>query len=141
MSQDRDDIKDQMKNVYYLEDMDFSNDGTLVGFKKIKNNRPTLVMVYADWCPHCVHFKPEVQKISDEMNNETGKVNIAAIRADGKFSEEEKMLGKRVKDIFGDKGFRGFPHVSFFDKNGKFKANFEDERSAKALKKFIENNL
>lgn len=141
MSEDRDDIKKQLKNVYYLEDMDISKDGIITGFGKLKNNKPTLVMVYADWCPHCVHFKPEVQKIADEMNTKEGKANIAAIRADGKFSEEEKMLAKRVRDIFGDKGFRGFPHVSFFDKDGKFKANFEDERTAEALKKFIESNL
>lgn len=48
-----------MENVRMVRD-----DGDLVGL--LKNDKPSAVMFYADWCPDCVRFNPTFAALAGE---------------------------------------------------------------------------
>lgn len=71
----------------------------------------TFVMFYADWCPHCQHAKPEVQKLEEMLNNKNNKVNNVNVKVERVNCEEEKDLANKY-DI------AGYPTFKLLTKNG-----------------------
>lgn len=55
----------------------------------------TCKLFAADWCPHCVSFKPDYKRFQDSYNGKSvnGKrVNIKMIDCTGEYEDEDKNL-------------------------------------------------
>jgi len=50
----------------------------------LKSDKPILIMHYASWCPHCIMFKPDWNKITDALssNNDINVVEVELSNAD-----------------------------------------------------------
>ena len=84
-----------------------------VDSEKIMNNgKKTLMIVAAEWCPHCKEELPEVQKFYDANKD---KVNVVVV-----FTNSQTNLGKTqtyVKD-------NGYTFPAYFDENGAITRGF-----------------
>lgn len=97
--------------IMYLDDNDFRGDKLALP-NNMQNQKPVIIMSQTSWCPHCTNAKPAFQEFADKYQNQ---VFCATIQGDGD-TEEEKKLGKRIKEI--NPSFRGFPDYCLFI-NGK----------------------
>jgi len=81
--------------------------------KKITNkqNLPTLLFYYADWCPYCNKMAEVMEKAQQEY---TGKLFFYFVDVD---SEE----GKKISSIYRPKP-GGIPYMQFYKKNGDFES-------------------
>ena len=92
-------------------------------------SKQTLLFFYADWCPHCTNFKPEVMKLKKQ--NESNK------------QLEVKILEESVcpPDLMKKHNIRGFPTVILVnsDSNGvETHANpYQGERTMDGLQHFL----
>ena len=59
-------------NVYEIEEDEFEDE-------VIKNNMPTLVLFWADWCKPCINFTPVAEQIAEKYK---GKIAVVSINAD-----------------------------------------------------------
>jgi len=127
--QSMDNFDDQFYGVLHLEDHDFNEDGTLKPLPAPYNNKPVVVMVFATWCGPCKMAKPEYKKLKEMLGDSSV---VAAINGSGEDTlPSEQRLMKRSKTIFPD--FRGFPHISVFDRNGKVAKTHSGKRSTEDI--------
>ena len=80
--------------------------------KRISIGPVTLVFVYADWCGHCKHFKPEMDKLEASPDR---SIQTARIRDD--------ML---PRSALNKMKINGYPSLMLIKKNGKA-ALFKDK--------------
>jgi len=120
-------MSDLNRPIAYLEDQDFDTNGNLIA--PIPKNIPVVVILQANWCPHCENAKPAFQQFA---NKHKGKVFSATIQADGERNSEKK-LGERIKQL--KPNFRGFPDYLLI-LNGKIVNKEVEGRSVEALEKF-----
>lgn len=85
--------------ILYLEDGDVTRDGRVVG--DVVRGRPVMVMVFAEWCGHCKHTRPEYQKAADKMSNE---VFWSVIHSDSDRPSVKKLM-PLVDSVFEVKGY------------------------------------
>ena len=81
------------------------NDISVVKNKvKVKNNdnKPGMLLVWAEWCPHCVNFKPLYKEISNRLKN---KFPCMAI--------EEQEIDSSLQTSLD---VSSYPSIYFFDK-------------------------
>jgi len=114
--------------IMYLDDNDFRG-VQLVLPNDMQNQKPVIIMLQTSWCPHCTSAKPAFQQFADKYQNQ---VICATIQADGD-TEEEKKLGKRIKEI--NPNFRGFTDYCLFV-NGKRTDKQLKSRSVQGLIEF-----
>lgn len=104
-------------------------DGNKIDESIFKDYDVTMVNVWATWCKYCIQEMPEIQKLYEELPENT---NIITICTDG---DKEKDTAKAVLDKVGAKFttinssedinknvieyVKGFPTTFFVDKNGK----------------------
>ena len=88
----------------------------------------TVTLYYADWCGHCVKFKPEWEKFKIDA----AKNNIKT----ESYSSDE--IGDKTILIEG-KPFRGFPSIKIdVNKNGtKYDKEYNGNRLAKDLLSYV----
>ena len=43
--------------------------------KILNNNKKTLVLFYADWCPYCANFRPTFEEINSNTDKKAALVN------------------------------------------------------------------
>ena len=97
----------------------------------LASTTPSLVMFYADWCPHCQDVKPDMEKLINEFNTQGSKVNVAMIDAD------------KFKNKVGNYNVAGYPTIKFFPNGPKNYSKFVDysgNREYSKLKDFIMKN-
>ncbi|MEY3370366.1 MAG: hypothetical protein RLZZ361_1036 [Cyanobacteriota bacterium] len=79
--------------------------------KKITNkqNLPTLLFYYADWCPYCNQMAVVIEKAQQEY---AGKLFFYFVDID---SQEGKNISSIYRPVPG-----GVPYLQFYKKNGEF---------------------
>jgi thiol-disulfide isomerase/thioredoxin len=112
-----------MSNVAYLENSDFTREG------KLLIDEPVLCLIYANWCPPCVAFKPEFYKFAEQS-----PIAVACIEMDGHLPGQ-KELTDRVNFIVPE--LQGTPTVVVFV-NGRVAEKYLGDRTASALMKFAQ---
>ncbi len=114
------------QNVVFLDNDDFTEDHKLV----VSHKNPVVIAILADWCPHCVNFKPQLQRFADENSN----VNVAVIDSTGN-GETQKRLTQRLKNIYPN--LRGYPTVLVVKKEGEDMIEYSGKRNSDSLREFI----
>ena len=109
---------------------------------------PTLINIWATWCPPCVGEMPAFEKLKNEYE---GKLNVIAID----YGEEEEVVKKFMKDkgytfdVALDKTgittklytFQGIPFTILVDKNGNVANIFRGSRGADAQYELYKNAI
>jgi len=80
---------------------------------------PVLVLVYADWCGHCQHYKPLWKQLEKDPNR---SINMASVRDD---MISNTSLSQRANPV------SSYPTVLLIGKNGKA-VNFKDKAGAES---------
>lgn len=92
-----------------------------------------LVLYYADWCPHCTHFKPEFTEARTQASNLGLDVAFVSVNVDkqGKGSE-----------CLSVKGVTGFPTVQL-ERDGTSPpyVTYNGRRNAKDLVEWLKTSL
>ena len=84
--------------------------------KLMKSSKPTMVLIYADWCGHCQAAAPEIKELARMVD---GKATVYAI-------ESAEYKGDDVN---------GFPTIKIV-KNGS-SINYDGDRSAEKMKEAL----
>ncbi len=81
-----------------------------------------IYLYYANWCGHCVQFKPEWEKI---------KAEIDKAKKEGKMITYEEYEDGANKDVMEREGIGGYPTIRI-KKNGEMK-EYTGPRNAKVI--------
>lgn len=133
----------ELDGIYFLEHCDFDANNRLIPLPEDVGTYG-LVLVFAHWCGNCKYIKPEFRKLLDQVK---GKVRLYALngtgnRGDNPSLESEQQLMKRWSSIVKPKcEFRGFPSVYLFSPQGDVIGEFNDERKAEHLMKFLRTHI
>jgi thiol-disulfide isomerase/thioredoxin len=87
-----------------------------------------VALFYADWCPHCQHFKPEFQQAMDELNGKT--------RKNGKKMRLEMVDCEANKDIARNYDVSGYPTVKILEDDGT-QVEYGGDRTFEGLRKYL----
>ena len=92
----------------------------------IRNNsgNPGMLLIYANWCGHCVRFKPSFIELSQMLNKNGNDFPFMAI--------EDSELKKDVEKVEA-LNFRGYPTIKFFDQNGRIIGDYNGNRTNDAI--------
>ena len=94
---------------------------------KASKGETVVALFYADWCPHCVAFKPDFMKARKDMNGSKSK---------GKTLRLELVDCVANKTIASENSVSGFPTVKIFTDDNK-SSEYNGERSYEGLTKFL----
>jgi len=108
-------------------------------------NKPTLLVFWASWCPHCQNELPVVQRLYKELGPKG--VNVVGVSVDRNINDARNVI-KKLNITFpngfagtesGDRaisgyGIRGIPTVFVIGKDGVIKATYAGEADAGRLK-------
>ena len=92
----------------------------------LKNNKPTFMEFYAEWCEVCKEMAP---KVSNLMNDYKNDVNFVFLNVDN-----PKWVNY-VKDF----NVNGIPQVNLLNNKGTVEATFIGKQDEKIYKEFLEN--
>ena len=91
-----------------------------------KNNKPTFLEFYAEWCEVCKEMAPKVSTLKNEYEND---INFVFLNVDNQ---------KWVKYI--EKfDVNGIPQVNLFDKNGNLVSSFIGKQDEIKIRESINN--
>lgn len=124
-------------------------EGNKVDNSIFKENKVTLVNVWATWCGPCVNELPEIQKVYSELKDQgIGVVGIVADGNDAKDTAKEliELESLKYKMIIPDSNLeknlistlRGFPTSYVVDSEGKILGMKLGGMNAEGFKAFIE---
>ena len=116
--------------AYYIatksnrENESFENDAPNL---KVNKGETIVALFYADWCPHCVAFKPDYKKAMTTLNgNDHNGKTLRFVMVD---CDKYKSLAKE-NDV------SGFPTVKILNDDGSSK-DYDGERSFKGLTSYF----
>ena len=95
---------------------------------KASSGECVVALFYADWCPHCVAFKPDFKKAMKELNTKTNK--------QGKTLRLEMVDCDANKDISKKYNVKGFPTVKIINDDAS-QTEYSGERSFESLQKYL----
>lgn len=126
--------------IFYLEDSDFTQDGTLIPHKD-DTGKVHIVMIFATWCGPCKTTKPEYAKLIKEVD--PSKVRVACINGSGEKGSYPTTQGEQdlMKRLSKHVPFQGFPTICVFDNEGKFKEIHKGPRTCDAIKQTISKHM
>ena len=116
-------MDNQMQHVESFTDTDIN----------VKANEVVLGLFYADWCPHCVRFKPEWEKMKSKLNNSStssGK-KVRMMNVD---CEANKALANKY-------GIDGFPTIKVItlDSGKENVDDYSGERTESAIRQYLKS--
>lgn len=101
-------------------DFTISNPSVYVN-KRVTNNNPGMLLIYADWCGHCQRFKPVFNQIYNKIGT-----NFTCVSVSDDELQNSPGLGKSLN-------FRGFPTIKFFDQTGKITHDYTGNRESSEI--------
>ena len=90
-----------------------------------KNNKPTFLEFYAEWCEVCKEMAPKVSSLKEEYEKD---INFVFLNVDNQ--KWEKYIQKF--DV------NGIPQVNLFDKKGNLKSTFIGKQEELTIKESID---
>jgi thiol-disulfide isomerase/thioredoxin len=105
--------------AYYFIVMQNNKSGFTSGSNDSPNLKPSanecvVALFYADWCPHCVTFKPIFQQAKAKMENKPCKSSTLQ----GKTLRFEKVDSEAYPALSKEYGVNGFPTVKLITTSG-----------------------
>ena len=94
---------------------------------KASKGETVVALFYADWCPHCVAFKPDFMKARKDMNGS---------KHQGKKLRLELVDCVANKTIASENSVSGFPTVKIFTDDNK-SSEYSGERSYEGLTSYF----
>jgi thiol-disulfide isomerase/thioredoxin len=94
---------------------------------KASQGETVVALFYADWCPHCVAFKPDFMKAKKDMNGK--KSNDKTLRL-------ELVDCVANKTIASENSVSGFPTVKIFTDDNK-SSEYSGERTYEGLTNYL----
>ncbi len=91
-----------------------------------KNNKPTFLEFYAEWCEVCKEMAPKVNLLKDEYEKD---INFVFLNVDN--PKWENYIRKFEVN--------GIPQVNLFDKTGNLKSTFIGKQEEKTIKEALSN--
>lgn len=100
-----------------------------------------VTLYYANWCGHCVNFKPEWQKLTDNIEKIQKKYKNIKISLN-KFDDEQ--LKREGGGKINGNDIKGFPTVKFLLKTDRLEKEFDfsdygKQRNFAYMYEFINN--
>ena len=89
-----------------------------------KNDKPTFLEFYAEWCEVCKEMAPKVSTLKEEYQNE---INFVFLNVDN----------KKWENYIRKYNVNGIPQVNLFDSKGNLKSTFIGKQDELAIKKSI----
>ena len=89
-----------------------------------KNNKPTFLEFYAEWCEVCKEMAPKVSNLKEEYGNE---INFVFLNVDNQKWDNYV----RKFDV------NGIPQVNLFDRNGNLTSTFIGKQEETTIRKYI----
>ena len=96
----------------------------LEGFDNRKGYKYLIKLFYADWCPHCVDFKPIWFNLKNKYSNDIKFIDIDCTNDNPNLSF-----------------IKGFPTIALFDSNDKYIESYENDRSIDSFESYIKNKI
>ena len=94
---------------------------------KASKGETVVALFYADWCPHCVAFKPDYTKAMSELNGKKYKGNTLRL---------ELVDCVANTTIASENSVSGFPTVKIFN-DDKTSSEYSGERSYEGLSTYF----
>jgi len=91
-----------------------------------KNNKPTFMEFYAEWCEVCKEMAPKVSALKDEYEKD---INFVFLNVDN------QKWGNYIKKF----AVNGIPQVNLFDKKGNLISTFIGKQDEMKIRKSINN--
>lgn len=109
-------------NGVQLKTTDFNISNPNVSIKnRINNNKPGMLLIYADWCIHCQRFKPVFNKIHSRI----GSSFVCASISDDELKNDSKLTESL--------NVRGYPTIKFFDQDGVITKDYSGKRDSSEI--------
>jgi len=91
-----------------------------------KNNKPTFLEFYAEWCEVCKEMAPKVSALKEEYDKD---INFVFLNVDN----------QKWENYIREFKVNGIPHVNLFDSNGNLKSTFIGKQDDLKIRDAIEN--
>ena len=91
-----------------------------------KNNKPTFLEFYAEWCEVCKEMAPKVSVLRDEYEKD---INFVFLNVDN------QKWGNYIRKF----DVNGIPQVNLFDKKGNLKSTFIGKQEESIIRESIFN--
>ncbi len=91
-----------------------------------KNNKPTFLEFYAEWCEVCKEMAPKVSVLRDEYEKD---INFVFLNVDN----------QKWDNYIRKFNVNGIPQVNLFDRNGNLKSTFIGKQEESTIRESIFN--
>ena len=89
-----------------------------------KNNKPTFLEFYAEWCEVCKEMAPKVSALKDEYEED---INFVFLNVDN------QKWSKYIRKF----DVNGIPQVNLFDRKGNLKSTLIGQQEESTIREFI----
>lgn len=116
-------------NVYKNNNEQFEDSGSDGPNLNVASGEIVVALFYADWCPHCVDFKPHYKKAMSNLNGNT---------YEGKKLRFEMVDCEAYKSVSKKYGVSGFPTVKILKSNSTTDIEeYSGDRSYEGLSEYF----
>ena len=117
------------KNIIPLNSRSFKIGKGGLYINNKNDNKIGMMLIWADWCGHCVRFKPDYIKLSQMLNS--NKITFPM------YSIESTVIEQGDSQFKKNLNFRGFPTIKFIDPSGKILEDYTGGRDIGSLLRAI----
>ncbi len=103
--------------------------------KRIKKGPLTIIMVWAEWCPHCHTMMPHFDAASKSPNRSIQSIKVEEKMLPSVNSSISKSINKSAKPL----NVEGYPSIIVVDKQGNQVSNIQPVRDTETMTKVMEN--
>ena len=116
------------KNLFFQSTYLLKNFGELSVDPEIafKNNKPTFLEFYAEWCEVCKEMAPKVAAIKEEYEKD---INFVFLNVDN----------KKWENYIRKFNVNGIPQVNLFDRKGNLKSTFIGKQEELRIRESIDH--